>query len=48
MPTGALYLDKPNEIARYQGIWNALDNLVLSHTESATLMKSLAEEYETP
>jgi hypothetical protein len=47
MPTGALYLDKPNEIARYHEIWNALDNVVLPYTESATLMKSLAKEYET-
>jgi hypothetical protein len=43
-PTGALYLDKPNEVATYGAIWNALADLALSEAESQeTITRTIGE-----
>lgn len=44
--TGALYLDKPNEIETYEAVWNALDDLALDVDQSRDLMNTLTKEYE--
>ena len=46
-PTGALYLDKPAEVAAYEGIWASLDKLALDERQSHSLIASVAEEYES-
>ena len=45
-PTGALYLDKPVELATYEAIWSGLDSVVLDQAESDTLLHNLIEEYQ--
>ncbi|WP_432839025.1 helix-turn-helix domain-containing protein [Dactylosporangium sp. CA-092794] len=44
--TGALYLDKPAEVETYEGVWNALDDLVLDVEGSKELMITLAKEHD--
>ena len=46
-PTGALYLDKPAEVAAFEGIWADLDKLALDERQSYDLIASVAEEYES-
>ncbi|MDG4829862.1 helix-turn-helix transcriptional regulator [Solwaraspora sp. WMMD1047] len=43
-PTGALYLDRPVEIALFDGIWQALTELALSERESSDIIYSFAGE----
>ncbi|MEU7758999.1 helix-turn-helix domain-containing protein [Micromonospora aurantiaca (nom. illeg.)] len=42
--TGALYLDKPEELAAYERVWRGLDGLVLDEEESKDMIKRLAGE----
>ncbi len=44
--TGALYLDKPVELATYEAIWAAIATVCLTPAESRTLIKTMAEGYE--
>jgi hypothetical protein len=44
-PCGAVYLDKPAEIATYNEIWAALDTLVLDEVDSLALITAIAKEY---
>jgi transcriptional regulator with XRE-family HTH domain len=46
-PTGALYLDKPAEVATYEGIWTGVNELALGERQSYGLITSVAEEYES-
>jgi transcriptional regulator with XRE-family HTH domain len=41
---GALYLDRPVEIARFESIWQALTELALSERESSDIIHSFAGE----
>ncbi|MGN9778062.1 helix-turn-helix domain-containing protein [Micromonospora sp. H33] len=42
--TGALYLDKPDELAAYERVWRGLDALALSEAESKDMIKRLIGE----
>jgi transcriptional regulator with XRE-family HTH domain len=44
--TGAVYLDKRDEIETYESAWNALDDLTLSVEDSKELIGTLAKEYD--
>jgi transcriptional regulator with XRE-family HTH domain len=42
--TGALYLDKPKEVATYVEVWQALDQLALGARESEDLISTIIKE----
>ncbi|MFG2010584.1 helix-turn-helix domain-containing protein [Micromonospora sp. NPDC048868] len=42
--TGALYLDKPDELAAYEKVWRGLDGLTLNEAESKDMIKRLTGE----
>ncbi|RKN47719.1 helix-turn-helix domain-containing protein [Micromonospora endolithica] len=42
--TGALYLDKPGELAAYERVWKGLDALALGEAESKDLIKKITGE----
>ncbi|NBE79931.1 helix-turn-helix domain-containing protein [Micromonospora rubida] len=42
--TGALYLDRPAELAAYEGVWASLDALALDEEESRRLIVKVMEE----
>ncbi|RKN32443.1 helix-turn-helix domain-containing protein [Micromonospora musae] len=42
--TGALYLDKPDELAAYQNTWNGVEALALGEAESRDMIKRIAGE----
>lgn len=42
--TGALYLDKPDELAAYERVWRGLDALALGEAESKDMIKQIAGE----
>ncbi|WP_435123463.1 helix-turn-helix domain-containing protein [Micromonospora tulbaghiae] len=42
--TGALYLDKPEELVAYERVWRGLDGLALGEEESKDMIKRLAGE----
>ena len=42
--TGALYLDKPDELAAYERVWQGLDALALGEAESTDMIKRIAGE----
>jgi len=46
-PTGALYLDKPNEVGTYGAIWNTLADLALSEAESQEMITRTIGEMRT-
>ncbi|MEW2442725.1 helix-turn-helix domain-containing protein [Micromonospora marina] len=43
--TGAIYLDKPHEIAAYDAIWTDMFDRALDDSRSKRLVKRIAEEY---
>ncbi|ASW54838.1 helix-turn-helix transcriptional regulator [Plantactinospora sp. KBS50] len=43
--TGALYLDRPAEVAAYTRIWRGLDAAALGEEQSRKLIEAIAEEY---
>jgi transcriptional regulator with XRE-family HTH domain len=45
--TGALYLDKPDEVAVYEEVWVTLDGLALDVSRSRGLLKEIAKEYDS-
>jgi hypothetical protein len=42
--TGALYLDRPTELAAYEEIWASLDSLALDQEQSRRLINKILEE----
>ncbi|MEV1108190.1 helix-turn-helix transcriptional regulator [Micromonospora sp. NPDC049751] len=42
--TGALYLDKPDELAAYEHVWRGLDALALDEAESKDMIKQISGE----
>lgn len=44
--TGALYLDKPDEIEQYRTALSAIERAALNQSESRALLMKIAEEYE--
>ncbi|MFY1702641.1 helix-turn-helix domain-containing protein [Micromonospora sp. WMMA1923] len=42
--TGALYLDRPHELAAYQRAWASFDDLALDPDQSRTLVEKILEE----
>ncbi|WP_433687394.1 helix-turn-helix domain-containing protein [Micromonospora carbonacea] len=42
--TGALYLDKPAEVAAYGGVWSAIEKRALNEAQSRKLIASVAGE----
>lgn len=42
--TGALYLDKPEELVAYERVWQGLDALALGEAESTDMIKRIAGE----
>ncbi|MFF4874803.1 helix-turn-helix domain-containing protein [Micromonospora sp. NPDC000668] len=42
--TGALYLDKPDELAGYERVWRGLDSLSLHEAESKDMIKRITGE----
>lgn len=42
--TGALYLDKPDELAAYERVWRGLDALSLGEADSTDMIKNIAGE----
>ncbi|MFC0003520.1 helix-turn-helix domain-containing protein [Micromonospora siamensis] len=42
--TGALYLDKPDELAAYENTWRGVETLALSEAESKDMIKRIARE----
>ncbi|MFI7575886.1 helix-turn-helix domain-containing protein [Micromonospora sp. NPDC049497] len=42
--TGALYLDKPDELAAYERVWRGLDRLSLGEAESKDMIKRIIGE----
>jgi len=43
--TGALYLDKPQEVDAYASVWASIKAACLSEAQSRKLITSIAEEY---
>ncbi len=43
--TGALYLDRPNEVAAYDNLWTDLTSIALDESQSRELIGEIAEEY---
>jgi hypothetical protein len=41
--TGALYLDKPREVAAYEAVWASIQKVSLSETESRKLIAAMAK-----
>jgi hypothetical protein len=46
--TGALYLDKPDEIAAYEKVWASIVAATLDETQSMRLIAAIAKEHPTP
>jgi transcriptional regulator with XRE-family HTH domain len=46
--TGALYLDKPPEIAAYNEVWASLTSSSLDEQQSKRLIEAIAKEYASP
>ncbi|HEY0700324.1 MAG TPA: DUF5753 domain-containing protein [Micromonospora sp.] len=44
--TGALYLDKPDELAAYQDVWDGLNALALSEGESRDMISKIIGEMQ--
>ncbi|GIF17286.1 transcriptional regulator [Paractinoplanes tereljensis] len=44
--TGALYLDKPNEVEMYESIWAELDEVALGQVESDELIGAILKEID--
>ncbi|MFB9178584.1 helix-turn-helix domain-containing protein [Dactylosporangium sucinum] len=44
--TGALYLDKPDEVATYETAWKTLNKLCLDRTDSAALLATIQKEHD--
>ncbi|MBB5917467.1 hypothetical protein BJY24_006379 [Nocardia transvalensis] len=44
--TGALYLDRPDEIEQYRTALSAIENVALSQSKSRALLTKIAEEHE--
>jgi transcriptional regulator with XRE-family HTH domain len=44
--TGALYLDKPNEVAAYDVVWESIQGTALSEAKSRKLITEIAEEHK--
>ncbi|MEV0881865.1 helix-turn-helix transcriptional regulator [Micromonospora echinofusca] len=42
--TGALYLDKPDELSAYERVWRGLDTLALSEADSKDMIKAIIGE----
>ncbi|SIM81105.1 helix-turn-helix domain-containing protein [Micromonospora cremea] len=42
--TGALYLDKPDELAAYRGVWRGLERLALDEAQSTDMIKTTIAE----
>ncbi|PWU48062.1 transcriptional regulator [Micromonospora globispora] len=42
--TGALYLDKPDELNSYRGVWSSLDALALDEAQSTDMIKKVIGE----
>ncbi|MEU3453095.1 helix-turn-helix transcriptional regulator [Micromonospora sp. NPDC006766] len=42
--TGALYLEKPAEVAAYERVWSAIEKQALSEAQTRKLIASIAEE----
>ena len=45
-PTGALYLDKPAEVATFDAIWRSVAGQTLDEGQSLRLIAAVAEEYQ--
>ncbi|MFD6607311.1 helix-turn-helix domain-containing protein [Micromonospora chalcea] len=43
--TGAMYLDKPHEVAAYDAIWTDMASRALNESRSKSLIQQVAEEY---
>jgi hypothetical protein len=43
--TGALYLDKPQEIQAYEPVWANIDATSLNEAQSKKLIQAVAKEY---
>jgi transcriptional regulator with XRE-family HTH domain len=43
--TGALYLDKPQEVRAYEAVWTTINSISLDMAESRRLIATIAEEY---
>jgi hypothetical protein len=46
--TGALYLDKPQEIDAYSKVWYSVHTASLTDAQSKKLITAIAEEYSSP
>jgi len=46
--TGALYLDKPREVAAYNAVWSSLATSCLDEEASCTLITAIAKEHAAP
>jgi transcriptional regulator with XRE-family HTH domain len=46
--TGALYLDKPQEVAAYNKVWSSLISSCLDQRSSRKLISAIAKEYASP
>lgn len=46
--TGALYLDKPDEVAAYERVWASIVAASLDETQSMRLIAAIAKEHLTP
>jgi hypothetical protein len=42
--TGALYLEKPDELRAYEEVWRSLDGLALSESESKDMIREMIGE----
>jgi transcriptional regulator with XRE-family HTH domain len=46
--TGALYLDKPQEVTVYSKVWTSIHTAALGESQSKKLITTIAEEYSLP
>jgi transcriptional regulator with XRE-family HTH domain len=46
--TGALYLDKPQEVGAYEAVWTSIWSTSSGEAESRKLISTIAEEYASP
>ena len=44
--TGALYLDRPTDVAAYEGCWQNMIPMAMSATDTTELLSTLIKEYE--
>jgi hypothetical protein len=43
---GFIFMERPEDVSRYQGVFQHLCDIALTHNESADLMAKMSDEYD--